>query len=136
MHSASRIGKQQWPPMIVARYCRVNWNRLRRLPTVKVIQRTAIIVATAIRLRRCQPRKSLTYAQATPIGASAIVAPQHRHSTGTVSDSQVTSDSDTDSAIRVRVLSRINGCGKFMPYTTRKVRYSPYATPLAALSIS
>ena len=27
-----------------------------------------------------QPRTSLTYAQATPIGASATVAPQHSHS--------------------------------------------------------
>ena len=78
--------------MIVARYCRVNWNRLRRLPTVKVIQRTAILVATAIRLRRCQPRTSLTYAQASPIGANSTVAPQHRHR-----HSQVTSESDSDS---------------------------------------
>ena len=85
--------------MIVARYCRVNWNRLRRLPTVKVIQRTAIIVATAIRLRRCQPRTSLTHSSMVDVRAGntdwckchccATAQAQTSHS-------QVTSDSDSD----------------------------------------
>ena len=42
----------------------------------------------------------------------------------------------TSTSLRVFSVVKRNACSKFMPYTTRKVRDLPYATPLAVLSIS